>query len=101
MLVDVSEALVGVEGALDVDAGAADLLAASDGADPVEDGGDSDAEGFGGGSFAAGYGGLCVALGCGGDEGEAFSDPGYPGVTGELGVVHGACEAVEVSLVAA
>ncbi len=62
-MVDVSEALVGVEGALDVDACAADLLAASEGADPVEDCGDADAEGFGGGSFAACDGGLCVALG--------------------------------------
>ena len=35
MLVDVSEAFVGVEGALDVDACAADLLSASEGADPV------------------------------------------------------------------
>ena len=35
MLVDVSEALVGVEGALDVDSCAADLLAASEGPDPV------------------------------------------------------------------
>ncbi len=37
LLVDVSEALVGVEGALDVDACAADLLAASEGTDSVED----------------------------------------------------------------
>ena len=101
MLVDVSEAFVGVEGALDVDACAADLLAASEGAYPVEDGGDSDAEGFGGGSLAACDGGLCVALGCGGDECEGLGDPGYPGALSELWVVHGACEAVEVPLVAA
>ena len=100
-MVDVSEALVGVEGALDVDACAADLLAASEGAYPVEDGGDSDAEGFGGGSLAACDGGFCVALGCGGDEGEVFGDSGDPDALGELGVVHGACEAVKVPFMAA
>jgi hypothetical protein len=42
LLVDVSESLVGVEGALDVDSCAADLLAALEGSDPVEDGGDPD-----------------------------------------------------------
>jgi hypothetical protein len=101
LLVDVSEALVGVEGALDVDACAADLLAASEGAYPVEDGGDSDAEGFGGGSLASCDGGFCVALGCGGDEGEVFGDSGDPDALGELGVVHGACEAVKVPFMAA
>lgn len=101
MLVDVSEALVGVECALDVDACAADLLAASEGADPVQDGGDSDAEGFGGGSFVACDWGFCVALGRGGDEGEVLSDPGDPDALGELVVVDAACEAVEVPFVAA
>ncbi len=42
-----------------------------------------------------------MALECGGYEGEVFGDPGYPDVLGELGVVYGACEAVEVSFVAA
>ena len=100
-MIDVSEALVGLECALDVDACASDLFAASEGAYPVEDGGDSDAEGFGGGSLVACDGGFCVALGCGGDEGEVFGDSGGPDAIGELGVVHGACEAVKVPFVAA
>jgi hypothetical protein len=99
-LVDVSEALVWVEGALDVYPCAADLLAASEGADSVEDGCDSDAEGFGGGSFVVCDRCFCVALGCGGDEGEVFGDSGDPDALGELGVVDAACEAVEVSFVA-
>ena len=100
-MVDVSEALVGVEGALDVDACAADLFAASEGADSVENGCDSDAEDFGGGSFVVCDGCLYVALGCGGDEGEIFGDAGDPGALDELVVVRGACEAVEASFVAA
>ena len=40
-------------------------------------------------------------MGCGGDEVETLGDPGDPGVFGELGVVHGSCEAVEVPFVAA
>jgi hypothetical protein len=100
-LVDVSEALLGVEGALDVDSCAADLIAAAEGADSVEDGFDSDAEGFGGGSFVVCDGCFLMALGCGVDEGEVFGDARDPGALGELGVVDAACEAVEVSFVAA
>ena len=100
-MVDVSEAFVGVDGALDVDTCAADLLASSEGADSVEDGGDPDAEGLGGGSFVVCDGGFCVALGCGDDEVEVFGDPGDPGGLGELVVVDVACEAVEVSFMAA
>ena len=66
-MVDVSEVLLGVEGALDVDTCATDLLAASEGSDSVEDGGDTDAEGFGGFSLVAGDGGFGVTLGAGGD----------------------------------
>ena len=86
---------------MDVDACTADLLAASEGAYPVEDGGDADAEDLGGGSLAACDGGLCVALGCGGNECEVLGDSEDPDALGELVVVDAACEAVEVSFVAA
>ncbi len=42
-----------------------------------------------------------MALGCGGYEVEILGDPGDPDALSELGVVYGACEAVEVSFVAA
>ena len=52
---------------MDVDACATDLLAASEGSDSVEDGGDADAEGFSGFPLVAGDRGFGVALGVGGD----------------------------------
>ena len=92
---------MGVEGSLDVDACAAYLVAALEGADSVEDCFNADAEGFGCGSFVVCDGCHGMALGCGGDECEFFGDPGDPSALGELGVVDAACETVEVSFVAA
>lgn len=71
-MVGLSESFVGGQGALEVDTGSTDLLSSVEGADPVEDGGDTDAEGFGCGALLACDGGLCVACWCGLDEFESF-----------------------------